>query len=132
MINQTRRLLTHDLRQQILINIPRRKARFQPRLRILVTLKIIREFADLLDVVILVPAREHDELWVRTQASDIAACFCFDGGEEGGEGWVGTAGEEKVLPYEDTELVAGSVEGVFFVDTAAPYPVDVCQKRFSE
>jgi len=85
-----------------------------------------------LDVVILIPASEHDERWVRAQALDVAACFCFHGGEEGWEGWVGTAGEEEVLPYEDPELVAGGVECVFFVDPAAPDPVDVCQKRLLE
>jgi hypothetical protein len=107
MINQTRRFLPHHRQQQIFINVPQWKARFQPRLRIFIAFIVIRQIADFLDVVILVSASEHDERGVMPEASHVAACFCFHGSEEGWESRVGTAGEEEVLPNDDAELVAG-------------------------
>ena len=54
------------------------------------------------------------------QALHLCDGLGFDGLQEGGPARVVAAAEHEVVPDQDPELVAGSVEGVFFPDAAAP------------
>jgi hypothetical protein len=54
------------------------------------------------------------------QAAHGRARFGVHAGEEGRMRGVEAAGEQEVLPDEHAEFVAGVVEGIVFVDAAAP------------
>ncbi len=101
MINRARTRLLHDLRQQELVDIPRREGRLQPVLRILVAVVVILQVVTLLDLVVFIVACPDSEGGVVAQTTDVLAGFGRDLREEGRVRWVAGAGEGEVLEDED-------------------------------
>lgn len=121
MIDGTGVFLLHQIRQLVLIDIPCWECAFEPRLGVFVPVIVVIQVISLLDLVVLVVAGPNHERWASPQSPYIIPSFLFDLLEKGWICRVARTGEGEILPDEDSKLVAGVVEVVFFVDSTSPY-----------
>lgn len=100
MVVCTGRMLSHNFRQQLLVDVASREICFKPAFRVLVFVVVCKAHR-FLDLIVLVIADVYHDGRVVTKALHVVDGFLSHRVEDSGPGWVVATSEHEVLPDHD-------------------------------
>lgn len=110
----------NDLWKHVFVIVPSWKVRFQPGLGVFVR-KVVMKLVSFLHLVVLVVPRPDDEGRMASELLNVLSRLVFERRPERLIRRIVSTGKAKVLPDQNSKLIASIVECLIFVYTASPH-----------